>query len=214
MSSFELIWGVFIDPEGDGSLVPDEARREVLIRLPGTPHIMSAEIGKSNAPRTAIPIRGDFEAKVRVTGTNDVGGHATTGDFPPYHGGGLIIHRDGANYLRLEIATDIHKGKHRHYSNFEYWRAGDLVFSRGVAAPTGTATLRIVRRGNEITAEFSPDGRRRHVFPILTAPLGEEVEVGLVAINSASKPLELRYSGLLIRPLEPAADIPPPAAPR
>ncbi len=138
-------WGKFIDLDGDCSFTLDEADQTATMQVPGRPHALSAELGRLNAPRILQPVSGDFEAFVRVLGTEQVAGRATMTEYPPYHGAGILLWQDAGNYVRLEIATDLQRGKPRHYVNFEYRQGYRLASSQGQVAPTGSAYLRFAQ---------------------------------------------------------------------
>ena len=186
-------WGVIVDPVGDSRFMAEVGTGLATMEIPGTPHVMSAELRQMNAPRTAKPVRGDFRAKLSVEGTEEVAGRATMRAFPPYHGAGLVLWQDASNYVRLEIATDLNRGKPRHYANFEYRQDAKLVYSKGEASDSGSAALRLVREGDRVTASFSTDGARWYAFPALEVKLADELEIGLVGINTATKPLVARF---------------------
>jgi hypothetical protein len=136
---------------------------------------------------------------VHVLGTERLtAGRATTKAFAPYHGGGILVWQDPGNYIRLEIATDIQKGKLRHYTNFEYRQNGVLAASLGPLAETGSAYLQLKRTDNEITAAFSADGAKWIRLPALKATLGNDLQVGVIAVNTASRPLSLRFEGFAV----------------
>ncbi len=186
----EEVWGAFVDPDGDCTLQIDEVRQTARMHVPGTPHALAAELRppRMNAPRTLLPVRGDFQVVVHVLGTERVSGRPTTAEYPPYHGAGILVWQDFGNYIRFEIATHIRGGRSSHYANFEYRQASRLD-SRGKPSETGSAYLRLSRKGNAITASFSPDNVKWVPFAVLDTTLAPDVQVGLVAINSSTKPL-------------------------
>jgi regulation of enolase protein 1 (concanavalin A-like superfamily) len=188
-------WGDVIDPDGDCRIAVDPQRDRATIFVPGRPHILSAEIGRVNAPRVLRELKGDFDVKVRVTGTDHPGGRATASQYAPYHGAGILVWQDQENYVRLEIATDLQRGKSRSYVNFEYRKEGSLVVSSGLPNGDGSNHLRLKRRGNEIHAAFGPDGLRWTSFPPLFAKLNDRLNVGVLAINTATKPLTAELEG-------------------
>jgi serine/threonine protein kinase/regulation of enolase protein 1 (concanavalin A-like superfamily) len=208
-------WGDAIDPDRDSQFDLVSHERTLRIAIPGKSHILSAEIGRVNAPRVLREIKGDFDITVRVAGATHPGGKPTTSAYPPYHGGGLLIWQDPDNYIRLEIAADFQHGKVRPYVNFEQRKDGLLASSSGILNPDGSSFLRIKRRGEEIYASFGPDRFRWTAFAPLAAKLSDRLMVGVVAINSATKPLTVEFDGLevLERPAQgadPKADIPKP----
>lgn len=186
------IFGKFIDPDGDCKLVKDDEKGSAILEIPGTAHAMSVETKRLNAPRTLRPITGPFKIQARVSGTDKVAGRATTKEFSPYHGGGILVWQDKGNYVRLEIATEIYRGKVRHYANFEYRNDYKLAFTRGQLADSGTADLSLERQGNEITAKFSTDGTEWFKFPVLNVDLPEDINIGIIGINTASRPMSLK----------------------
>jgi serine/threonine protein kinase/regulation of enolase protein 1 (concanavalin A-like superfamily) len=189
-------WGDAIDPDGDCRFELEPRENRAKITVPGKTHILSAEIGRVNAPRLIRDIKGDFDLTVRVAGTNHPGGKATTTLYSPYHGGGLLIWQDQENYIRLEIAADIQHGKARPYVNFEYRKDGALAYSDGILNTGGSNHLRFKRRGSEIYASFGPDGVRWASFSPLTAKLNDHLKFGVSAINSSTKPLTVEFEGL------------------
>jgi regulation of enolase protein 1 (concanavalin A-like superfamily) len=213
-------WGTVIDPDGDCQVVPDATTNRVTILVPGSAHLLSAEIGGMNAPRILHDITGDFEVRVRVTGTSHPGGKATTIEYNPYHGAGILLWQDPENYVRLEIAADLRKGKGFPYANFELRQAGRLAVTRGYKILDGSSDLRLERRGDEIHGAVSADGNHWTLLPPLVAHLEDRVRVGVVAVNSASKPLKAGFEGLQVtgQPATEAegqadADRPPPPPP-
>jgi hypothetical protein len=186
--------GKAIDPDGDCLVVLEPETNRATIMVTGTAHLLSAEIGRMNAPRILRGASGNFEVRVRVTGTTHPEGKATTTRFAPYHGAGLLIWQDPENYVRLELAADLRKGKRFPYANFELRQAGRLLVSRGLKIEDGSSHLRLQRRGALIHGAFSSDGDNWTSFPPITAKLAGRVEVGVVAVNSSSKPLKAEFA--------------------
>ena len=105
------------------------SRKRASIFVPAKPHILSAEIGRLNAPRILREVRGDFDARVTVAGVFHPAGRSTVRAYAsPYHGGGILLWQDQENYVRLEIAADVQHGKSRPYVNFEYRKDGAWPF--------------------------------------------------------------------------------------
>src|SRR5260370_935666 len=166
--------------------------------VPGTPHLLSAELGRVNAPRVLIDVQGDFEARVRVVGVFHPAGKTTFKEYAPYHGAGILVWQDKENYIRLEIAADIQNGKPRPYANFELRKDGALAVSRGIKIADGSTYLRLKRRGDEFTGAFGPDGVRWTSFPLMSARLKDQLQIGVTAINSAKKPLVADLEGFQV----------------
>jgi serine/threonine protein kinase len=182
-------WDNPIDPDGDCGMELDQGEGKVRIVVPGTPHVLSAEIGAMNAPRLLRDVQGDFEARVTVSGVFHPAGKATVKEYAPYHGAGILLWQDKDNYVRLEIAADVPHGKPRPYVNFEYRKDGSLAVSRGLKIDDGSTHLLLKRQGNKIHAAFGPDGVRWTSLPPMSVKLSDHLKVGIAAINSATKPL-------------------------
>jgi serine/threonine protein kinase/regulation of enolase protein 1 (concanavalin A-like superfamily) len=199
-------WGNAVDPDGDCKFEFEERSDKVRIIVPGNTHILSADIGRMNAPRILRDVHGDFDLSVRIAGTSRPGGKATTTWYSPYHGAGLLVWQDQENYVRLEIASDIQYGKVSPYVNFEYRKAGALAVTSGIKNGDGSKHLRLRRRGGEIYAAFGPDGVRWTSFSPLTATLNDRLTVGVVAINSSTKPLTAEFENFNVLESEDLID--------
>ncbi len=191
-------WSDVIDPDGDCDVVLDRETNRATILVPGTAHLLSAELGRMNAPRILGDIQGDFEVRLKVTGTNHPGGKATTSQYAPYHGAGILLWQDPENYVRLEIAADVRKGKVFPYANFELRRAGLLAVTQGLKIEDDASYLRLERRGNEVRGAFSPDGDHWTLFPPMIVELKDRLKVGVVVVNSASKPLKAGFEEIQV----------------
>ena len=191
-------WGDVIDPDGDCQVLSDGAKSRLTILVPGTAHLLSAEIGRMNAPRIVHEITGEFEVRVRVTGTSHPGGKSTTNSYSPYHGAGILLWEDPENYVRLEIAADVRKGRVFPYANFELRQAGRLAVSQGHKVVDGASYLRLERRGGKMHGALSSDGSRWTPLPPLIANLKDRVKVGVVVVNSASKTLKAGFEELQV----------------
>src|SRR5260370_41368255 len=121
-------WGRVLDPWRDCDVSLDLELNRLKIKVPGTPHVLSAEVTQlpMNAPRVVRRIRGDFTAGVHVLGRLEPGRLKTT-HYDPYHGAGLIVWQDASNYLRLERAVGFIDGWPHPYINFELREEGRLV---------------------------------------------------------------------------------------
>ena len=192
-------WGEPIIPDGDCTVDLDRDGNKIKIVVPGTPHVLSAELGRLNAPRILRDVEGDFDAFVKVAGVFHSSGRATLKEYTsPYHGAGILLWQDEDNYVRLEIASDLQHGKPRPYVNFEYRKDGALVASRGLKNKDGSSHLRLKRRGDVIHAAFGPDGSGWTSFPPLSVKLPDRLKLGVSAINTATKPLTAELEGLEI----------------
>lgn len=210
-------WEAPVDPAGGCKVLVDRDGKRIRIAVPESPRVLSAEIGRMDAPRVLRPVRGDFDVSVRVNGVFHPSGRSTLKEYAPYHGAGILLWQDERNYLRLEIATDLHRGRPRPYANFEWRRDGELASSKGLRIEGGSNRLLLRRRGNEIRAAFGRDGDHWTWFAPLAANFQDNLKVGADAINTATNPLfaelemfELERPEAADRARPPAAD---PAAP-
>ena len=192
-------WGRVIDPGRDSNVALDRENQRLRIQVPGTPHVLSAEVPQlpMNAPRVLRHVQGDFTAGVRVLGRLEPGRSRTT-HYDPYHGAGLIVWQDPSNYLRLERAVGFIKGRHRPYINYEVRDGGRLVVSRGVTIADRSLFLKLRRQGLAFSAWYSHDGRRWVDLGRVDATFAERVEVGLVAVNSSKRTQSAELEGLSI----------------
>jgi regulation of enolase protein 1 (concanavalin A-like superfamily) len=183
-------WGRVIDPWRDCDVSLDRENERLNIHVPGTPHVLSAEVAQlpMNAPRVVRHVRGDFMASVHVLGRLEPGRSKTT-HYDPYHGAGLIVWQDPSNYLRLERAVGLINGRHHPYVNYELREGGLLAVSRGFTIGDGSLVLKLRRQGNSISAWYSSDGRRWVGLGRIDATFAEQVEVGVVAVNSSKRTL-------------------------
>ena len=190
-------WGRVIDLSRDCDIALDRANQRLTIRVPGTPHVLSAEVPQlpMNAPRVLRRVRGDFTAGIRVRGRLEPGGSRTT-HYDPYHGAGLIVWQDSSNYLRLERAVGFLNGRPHPYLNYELREDGRLAVSRGINNDDHSLFLKLQRQGGTFSAWYSLDGRRWVELGRVDANLAERVEVGVVAVNSSTQMLSAELETL------------------
>jgi regulation of enolase protein 1 (concanavalin A-like superfamily) len=181
-------WGRVFDPWRDCDVALDLEHDRLKVNVPGTPHVLSAEVPElpMNAPRVVRRVRGDFTASVRVLGRLEPGRSKTT-HYDPFHGAGLIVWQDPSNYLRLERAVGFIKGRNHPYINYELREGGRLAVSYGITTEDRSLLLKLRRRGRTFSAWYSRDGRRWVELASMESSLGERVEVGVVAVNSAER---------------------------
>jgi regulation of enolase protein 1 (concanavalin A-like superfamily) len=190
-------WGQVTDPWRDSVVALEPQPNRLKIQVPGTPHVLSAEVPQlpMNAPRVVRRIRGDFTASVHVLGRLEPGRFGTT-HYNPYHGAGLIVWQDPSNYLRLERAVGFINGRRHPYINYELREAGRLAVSHGITTEDRSLSLRLRREGVAFSAWYSLDGHRWVNLGRVNAPFGERVEVGVVAVNSSKHALSAELEGL------------------
>ena len=192
-------WGRVLDPWRDCDVSLDRERNRLKIKVPGTPHVLSAEALDlpMNAPRVVRRVRGDFTASVRVLGRLEPG-RAKTTYYDPFHGAGLIVWQDPSNYLRLERAVGSIKGRPYPYINYELRQDGRLAVSHGIMIEDRSLFLKLRREGQVFSAWYSRDGRRWVDLASLDARFDERVEVGVVAVNSSQRTLSAELDWLRI----------------
>ncbi len=216
-------WGRVVDPWRDCQVSLDRENDRLRFRVPGTPHVLSAEVPQlpMNAPLVVRGVQGDFTANVRVLGRLEPGRFKTT-HYDPYHGAGLIVWQDPANYLRLERAVGFINGRHQPYVNYELREGGQLAVTRGFAIEGGSLFLKLRRQGDSFTAWYGHDGRRWIELGRIDATFAERVQVGVVAVNSSKQTLSAELEMLNIedpqgsmarREADPGQEGPPPPPP-
>src|SRR5262249_49190606 len=133
-------------------------------------------------------VRGDFTADVRVLGRLGPGRSKTT-YYDPFHGAGLIVWQDRANYLRLERAVGFINGRPHPYLNYELREGGRLAVSHGITVEDRPLFLKLRRQGGAFSAWYSREGRRWVELARVDATLSDRVEVGVVAVNASARVL-------------------------
>jgi regulation of enolase protein 1 (concanavalin A-like superfamily) len=183
-------WGRVIDPWRDCDVSLDHENERLKIQVPGTPHVLSAEVPQlpMNAPLVVRRVRGDFTANVHVLGRLIPGPFKTT-QYDPYHGAGLIVWQDPFNYLRLERAVGFIDGRHHAYVNYELRAGGLLAVSRGFTIQDGSLFLKLRRQGESFSAWYSHDRHRWIKLGRVDATFAQRVEVGVVAVNCSTEML-------------------------
>ena len=192
-------WGRVIDPWRDCDVSLDRENERLRIQVPGTPHVLSAEVPQlpMNAPLVVRRVRGDFTANVHVLGRLEPGPIKTT-QYDPYHGAGLIVWQDPSNYLRLERAVGFINGRRHAYVNYELRVGGRLAASYGFTIKDGSLFLKLGRQGASFSAWYSHDGRRWIKLRRVDATFAQRVEVGVVAVNSSTEMLSAELETLSV----------------
>jgi regulation of enolase protein 1 (concanavalin A-like superfamily) len=196
-------WGELFDPDGD--CTTESAGTGLRIVVPGTLHELSVERGQLNAPKILRGVSGDFFAEVTVEGGCAPRGERTSRYVLAYHGAGLLIWLDANHYIRLERAAIFRDENLLHYVNFEQRTGGKLRASSGLGVPDEPVTLRLERRGSEVTAAYRVQGREWVKFPRAVAmrEWGESLRAGVAAVNTSSAPLTAVLRDLSVAPTAP-----------
>jgi RNA polymerase sigma factor (sigma-70 family) len=183
-----------VDPDGDCTITAEGPA--ITLGVPGTPHDLSAEIGRVNAPRVLQELEGDFRLQVKVCGTLHARGLSTVPGRLAYQAGGLLLWRDGQDYVRLERAVMNRQGLLQSGVAFETRVNGLLGEAHWADLPDQDVYLRLERRGSRLLGAYSLDGREWTVLPSLTMALPAKVQAGIAAINACRKPLAVRFEDL------------------
>lgn len=194
-------WGRMIDPDKDCTFVIES--QSVSIRVPGTPHDLSAELDRMNAPRILAPAEGNFSVGVLVKG-DFAPGEATIEGRTAYNGAGLLLMQDEQNYIRLERAVLKRGGQEQHYANFEARVDGRVIRigtpSDLVITPEKSCYLRIDRVGNEIRGAVRQGNDAWHDLEPKQMELRDPLQVGVAAVNASSQDFNARFFGFFLSP--------------
>lgn len=193
-------WGTVVDPDGDCEF--DLADQQLTITVPGTPHDLSAELRRMNAPRVLNLVKGDFTLAVIVKGDFEPG-KANIPGRTAYNGAGLVVMQDEQNYIRLERAVLERGGQRQHYANFEL-RVDGQVQRIGTPSdmqldPQASCLLRIERTGNEVRGIVRQGTRAWTELKPKSIELQEDLSVGVAAINASTKTFAANFSGLILQ---------------
>ena len=193
-------WGRQVDPDEDCTFTVDNG--SLLIGVPGTPHDLSAELNRMNAPRVLQEVTGDFAIEVRVSGEFSPG-EANIAGRTSYNGAGLLVMQDERTYIRLERAVLVRDGATQHYVNFEVRVNGQNV-RFGTPADykvddSGDCYLRLERKGEQVAGAVRQGDDNWHLLAPKEVRLHPQLSIGVAAVNASSKPftpsvVELRVS--------------------
>ncbi len=187
-------WGQATDPKGDCRF--EQMDGKLTIRVPGTLHNLVTDSGQLGAPSVLRPVRGEFIAMVKVTGSVHAGPKSSVPGGLPYNGTGLLLWVDRDNYVRLERAGMIRNGTFSTYVIFEHFRGVRRASSQMVEdRPTH---LRLERREGKVYASTSHDGVTWSSFPSLEIRLPEELKLGVAAVNTSTKPFVAELEDLSV----------------
>jgi regulation of enolase protein 1 (concanavalin A-like superfamily) len=179
-----------VDPDGDCTFRAEGDR--LTIAVPATAHDLSAEAGRTNAPRVLRDVTGDFTAHVTVSGVVRPGAGSTLPDRVPYQGAGLLLWHDANNYVRLERAAMLLGGTVHFHVRFEQRQKGRMAGEHTLPIEDRDTALRLVRRGHEVVGSFNQGGEWKRLLG-LAVTFPPEVRVGVTAINSSRQPFAPRF---------------------
>lgn len=189
-------WGAFTDPDGDCNV--SESDGVVTIAVPGTPHDLSAELERMNAPRIVREVSGDFIVEVKTLGRPDPE-ESLIAERAAYQGSGLLLMKDGASYVRLERAAVVRPDDAVRYVNFEMRQERKLHPAHAARLnEDGDLYLRLERRGKHVLGAVSQDRLRWVYLEPFEIDLGEQVQVGVAAVNGTSRSFDARFKELQV----------------
>lgn len=170
----------------------------LVVGVPDKPHDWNRD-GPANAPRTARPTDGDFDARVRVT-------LRPPADNPP--GGsfwaGLAV-TSGTTQVVIAGTERVAAGGAQF--RFRYWEPG---FASTVVASDprrlgqdGPLWVRVVRRGRGLTTSIGLDGKEWHSTqrPEPRFVLPERVSVGVFAAQTTGKGFAVLFDQFRLDPI-------------
>jgi RNA polymerase sigma factor (sigma-70 family) len=187
-------WGQVVSPDGDCDVTLQG--ETLVIDVPPTPHDLSIEVGRVNAPRVLQDVEGDFSIQVKVGGALRPTAAGSVPGRLPYQAGGLFVWADNRNYLRLERAALNRDGVIRSAAAFEVRVNGEMGGARSSDLADQDTYLRLERRGKQFLGSVSADGRQWSRLEPLEVDFPKKVRVGVAAVNAARQPLTVRYEGL------------------
>ena len=187
-------WGRRFDPDGDCTFKVQGGA--LTIDVPPTPHDLSIERARTNAPRMLREVDGDFRLQVKVCGDIQPMAAGSVPGRLSFQAGGILLWSDEGNYVRFERAAFNRDGKITTYAAFESRINGRAGGAPALDIPDKDAYLRLERRGNQLRAFVSTDGESWRLQQNIDIDLPPKVQVGVVAINAAQQPLQVRFEEL------------------
>lgn len=193
-----VTWGEVIDPDEDCAISQDGDH--LSIEIPGTPHDLSAELDRMNAPRILRKLTGDFLVEVRVAGKVHPDGEPLIDGRTAYNGAGVLVWIDESTYIRLERAglTREVGGDLVSYANFELRDDGVREPGHVVTIADEPLFVRIERRGSRLIGYVGYDGLGWMTIGSYVIDLPETVLVGVQAINTSSTPFHAKLEKLRV----------------
>ncbi len=191
-------WGTIVDPYEDSTFKLEGSSLHVT--LPAKHKDMSGKGDPIGGPRALrdVEVEGNFVLTVKVVGEFKPDGKSTNPKAVPYNGGGLLVWADSGNYVRLERATIMRGGKLSTYANFEEYEGGGRAGAYSGALGTGTAYLKVERRGGRIMGSVSNDNVTWTQIRPVDVSWPAKVKVGVLVVNSNNAPLSVTFEDFKI----------------
>jgi regulation of enolase protein 1 (concanavalin A-like superfamily) len=192
-------WGELVDPAGDCKLRRDDGR--VTLEVPAGTYDLWPEGNKVNAPRLVQPASGDFTVQVKVVGFGmpEKGSEAPGRDVA-FRAAALIIWQDDGNFVRLDRAGMLKKGKpfSQTYYHINQSAKRTAQLSKPLP-PDKDVWLRLGRKGDQILAGWSEDGTAWTDYPPQSAKLADKLHAGVAVLNASTAPSSATFEGLELR---------------
>lgn len=198
-------WGTAIDPDGDCKIEP--AGNAVKVTVPGKLHDLFPPNSLMNAPRVLQPLKGDFTLQVKIGADFDPGLTPAPGFNRAFHSGGVLIWQDELNYVRFERGELVWpNNRNRIYfaPSLQLRRAGTYIEDAGPPSRrqpvfTEPATwFKVQRKGATLATWYSRDGKDWQLAREFEAFAGEEVQVGVYAVNTSAKEFTVTFDELKV----------------
>lgn len=198
-------WGTAIDPDGDCQIEP--AGDAVKVTVPGKLHDLFPPNSLMNAPRVLQPVKGDFTVQVKIGANFDPGFTPAPGFNRAFHSGGVLIWQDELNYVRFERGELVWPNNRNHIyfaPSLQLRLAGTYIEEVGPSSRrqpvfTEPATwFKVQRKGATLTTWYSRDGKDWQVAHEIEAFAGEELQVGVYAVNTAAKEFTVTFDELKV----------------
>jgi hypothetical protein len=191
-------WGNILDPVGDCKIVEKDGG--VAITVPGTPvtHNLNP-LPEYNllAPRVLQEVSGDFQIVVKVQPfARPEAGTAATAGGASYVAAGLVVWKDGKNFVRSFRA--VNGDRNDLFIHIEAFKDGvkqPVKFVTSGGRPPDEATLlRIKRDKNEFTFDANVNGKDWvPVASLSDFALPTAVQAGVAVINATKKEVTVQF---------------------
>lgn len=204
-------WGDKLDPLQDCEFTEVDDTT-LAIHIPGSYHELFPSFDKTDlaAPRILQPWRGQFSVSVAVEPFESVeGAQAAKGEMR-FAGAGLLLWENDRHFLRFFRASRSNGELNGSYVNAQWYRDGQRVGEHSTSIADTATRLRIERRGATLVLLYSERGGVWKPFEeIENFGLGDEIKVGMAAVNTTTSPRDFRFewydlrADMADRPLPP-----------
>ncbi|QEH37145.1 hypothetical protein OJF2_57320 [Aquisphaera giovannonii] len=186
------------DPAGDCRISVDGTSAQIevpsglhdLVRRPGS---------RATAPRAFTTVEGDFFIKVAVPPYQPPRGASPMGPGAPYHGAGLFLMGEDGESMRIERASFVRDGVLTTYFLSSYqmgeWEPKE---EEEAASPDGTCYLFAERKNGKLVVGTSTDNATWTTSQPISFP-SARVDVGIAAVNTASRPHKAVFRDIQLR---------------